>query len=469
MRLGLRCGTRTCASPASRRCCPADRRRAPSACACPAQPARSTATCTARTARRRASTRTSTRVRRAERERRRRLHRRLGLLVELVRAGVARAPCGRATPRWSSVRPRTPARSTAGLPAGIGSTGGCAVESSALASCGSVSARRGVRPQWSRTRRCRPASVTGARVTPQFEGSDLRPLPSWVAGVAGDDRALEVHRWSARSNSAGGLDVVVLRASVTPRSVVGAVLSARRSGAGVRAVERDRRVADVQRALGPRRMSPPPLRSAPMRRCCRSGCGEIVTVRRRARRCPPPRCPRPPVTRTRRGHRRVGVREQLPPAPCAPVAHPGMRDVTDLELRVRASRPAAGALDDGADDRRLAPGPAIVIRVPVTECGPVEAYVPAGRRSCRPAGAVRLRGGDRAAQRARRRRRTSTRPPSSSRERRRVRGRRIGEPGQGERRSVRRVTGSARRVALPGRRTMIVRFRPCRVRRRCPG
>jgi hypothetical protein len=46
--------------------------------------------------------------------------------------------CGRATPRWSTVRPPQSAISTAELSAGIVSTGGCCVSSSAALSCGSV-------------------------------------------------------------------------------------------------------------------------------------------------------------------------------------------------------------------------------------------------------------------------------------------------------------------------------------------
>ena len=45
--------------------------------------------------------------------------------------------CGRATPRWSTVRPAQSATSTAALVAGIFKTGGCRVSSGTRSSCGS--------------------------------------------------------------------------------------------------------------------------------------------------------------------------------------------------------------------------------------------------------------------------------------------------------------------------------------------
>ena len=88
------------------------------------------------------------------------------------------APCGRATPRWSTVRAPHAAMLTAELPAPIASAGGCEV-SSAAASCGSVWTPPS--PHWSVLSAVTlPPSSIAADARLQFAGTVVGPPPRLI-------------------------------------------------------------------------------------------------------------------------------------------------------------------------------------------------------------------------------------------------------------------------------------------------
>ncbi len=82
--------------------------------------------------------------------------------------------CGRATPRWSSVRPPQSATSTAELFAGIFIAGGCRVSSGTRSSCGSVWTPP--RLHWSVSGvTLPPPSIAPPPAIPQFAGPVIGP------------------------------------------------------------------------------------------------------------------------------------------------------------------------------------------------------------------------------------------------------------------------------------------------------